>query len=704
MEKRQRLLCGILSVLLTLGMILLGVFCYRSSYQRLGESFRDLGTSARYYIRRLFRKAELPEVTVTAPSQAILWEVRLPFTYEGFTRQCRQYFNLFFSRENFAAYRSTVGHAAMVVAKVSTAAIPCIAGFVMLVKYLYRRENTNHNRNTLSLKLYLVFTGIVNRVLRQPLVRYIRFVRTHSWLWKLWLAIGVFHLNLIGIAVSFVAFYLYFSVSFSVGEIYPQIRKLVVDLQVVFRTIPVWLLIPFALALFLRARERIATMRLRHMEAKNCGFIRSLPIVSMTVGSMGKKKTTVITDMALSQEVMFRQEALDRLRKMDMRFPRFPWIALEAELLTCMRFGTVYNLATVKQWIALKRERFVRHGNTAWQLYGYDIRRFGDTFDSALATEELFGVMETYAKLFFIYAGESSLLLSNYAIREDNVLLSRGNFPLWYSDFFPRGHGGTSRHAHILDFDVLRLGKKVMENNPRAGSFEYGVVCISEVGKERGNNLELKEVKRGTEETNQKNDLFNSWLKMCRHSATVDHYPFIKVFTDEQRPESWGADARDLCDIIHIVSSGGECMALPFYSLEEMLTEWAFHRFMGLYEDFRFRRGDHTLLIHLLKGMTAFLFKRNLRYHNRFGYSVAGIEKERGTRDGKPEKHKYYLMNRKIYSNRFSTDCFSDYFNDLAGKAGIGLADYREYATERATIEELREQHSYFIDALYRGH
>ena len=51
MEKRQRILCGILSVLLTLGMILLGVFCYRSSYQRLGESFRDLGTSARPYIR-----------------------------------------------------------------------------------------------------------------------------------------------------------------------------------------------------------------------------------------------------------------------------------------------------------------------------------------------------------------------------------------------------------------------------------------------------------------------------------------------------------------------------------------------------------------------------------------------------------------------------------------------------------------------------
>ncbi len=104
------------------------------------------------------------------------------------------------------------------------------------------------------------------------------------------------------------------------------------------------------------------------------------------------------------------------------------------------------------------------------------------------------------------------------------------------------------RHAHILDFDVLRLGKKVMENNPKVGSFEFGVVAITEIGKERGNTLELKEVKRNTDDTNQKNDLFNSWLKMCRHSATVDNFPFIKVFTDEQRPESWGADARDLCD------------------------------------------------------------------------------------------------------------------------------------------------------------
>jgi hypothetical protein len=71
--------------------------------------------------------------------------------------------------------------------------------------------------------------------------------------------------------------------------------------------------------------------------------------------------------------------------------------------------------------------------------------------------------------------------------------------------------------------------------------------------------------------------------------------------------------------------------------------------------------------------------------------------------DGKVEKKKYYLMNQKIYSNRFSTDCFSDYFNERAKNTNLGLNDYLEYETERATVEELKEQNSYFINALYKN-
>ena len=69
--------------------------------------------------------------------------------------------------------------------------------------------------------------------------------------------------------------------------------------------------------------------------------------------------------------------------------------------------------------------------------------------------------------------------------------------------------------------------------------------------------------------------------------------------------------------------------------------------------------------------------------------------------DGKVKKKKYYVMNKKIYARRFSTDCFSDYFNDIARRTYIGLDDYVEYQTERATVDELLQQNSYFIDSLY---
>ena len=99
---------------------------------------------------------------------------------------------------------------------------------------------------------------------------------------------------------------------------------------------------------------------------------------------------------------------------------------------------------------------------------------------------------------------------------------------------------------------MLRLGRKVLAENPQKDAFEFGVVVITEVGKERGNNLELREVRKNTLETNQKNDLFNTALKMERHPATVANFPFVRIITDEQRPSSWGADARDMAEIIHI--------------------------------------------------------------------------------------------------------------------------------------------------------
>lgn len=689
-----------LTVIISLGFAALAVFVFSSSYLRLWETLVDLWSSIKYYFCELFNIEKDFAVSVNNLSDVFTWETWLPPSWEGFQDNAFAYLQRVFSKDNFLAYLGQIQVAT--IAKALVIAIPIVLVLVMLIRHIYRQENTRHNVDTRPLRIYkwiMARTFLpISRFARQ----YWQYVNRHSTILLVWILTWCLSLNLASIIVAFFAFYFYFAISIDFKCIYVQFGKLIIDLQVAVKNIPVIVWVILGLYLFHRFRVAIARRRLHHYEARNCGFINELPIVSMTCGSMGKKKTTVITDMALSQEVMFRQEAYSRLQQQDVKFPNFPWISFEMELRRCMEHRTVFNLATIKDWVRLKESRYLRHLNVNLQLYGYDACRYGYLYNDGLKVETLWDVLETYAQLYFIYVIESSLLVTNYAIRTDNRLVDHGNFPVWFSDFFPETVVTDSRHSHILDFDLLRLGRKIIEDNPANGGFEFGVLVITEIGKERGNNLELKETRKVTDETNQKNDLFNAYLKMCRHSATVDNFPFIKVFTDEQRPASWGADARDLCDVITVVSSGEKKLALPFYTIEDMLAEWLFNRVINLYYDFRFRRGDNTLLVHILKNVASWIWQRNIRVYNRYGYTVARIEKQRGTMDGKIAKKKYFLMDKKIYSRRFSTDCFSDYFNDKARNSRVGLQDYREYATERATVEELLWQNSYFINSLYR--
>ena len=58
-------------------------------------------------------------------------------------------------------------------------------------------------------------------------------------------------------------------------------------------------------------------------------------------------------------------------------------------------------------------------------------------------------------------------IISNYSIRTDNLIDDLGNFPQWNTDFFQKDSrliDSFSRHSHIVDFDALRLGRKVIDD------------------------------------------------------------------------------------------------------------------------------------------------------------------------------------------------------------------------------------------------
>ena len=591
----------------------------------------------------------------------------------------------------------------------------------VVFRKLLKSENNNYGKDSRPLRVFKRVVLVTYIPVKNWIVSFFGFIRDNGVYRKMWLILWLFYFNVFTIVLEFVAYYLYFAVSFDLVSLYRQIYKLFLDLWTGLTFIPLlgWAIV--ALFLIDRWRKKIGYSILNHNEMKNRGFINARPIVLMVCGTMGKKKTTMLTDIALSQAVMFKDKAFEKILENDLKFPYFPWVNLENALRSAMARHEVFNLATCRKYIKHLSACFAaaqvpeyrkavrRHLKKSYGLaydnfcFGYDYERYGFSYDDKLKVVSVWEVIETYAQLYFIYLIQSSLIISNYSVRTDSLISDIGNFPLWNTDFFKRDSrliDSYSRHSHIIDFDALRLGRKIVENNAFADSFEFGVVDITEIGKERKNMLELKELKKREEATNQKNDGFNDWLKMMRHSATVDNFPFVKVIADEQRPESWGADARDLCEIIHIRESGETRLAMPFFFIGELLYSAVFGRFVDMYYRYRFTRGDNTLFMHLFKTIVAKIQHYYTGIYNTFGYCPLRVQVESGTQDGQIEENRYFLASKKIYSKRFSTDCFSDFFTQKALRSPVGLDDLPEYRTEKATFGEMDLQHSYFFNDL----
>lgn len=684
-------------LVLTAALMLFCAFVCKLSFVRLFESIKDLWNSFVFFFNKLVLDKET-KITVTAPSSSVSLSVLIPASFAELKLKFIAYGNLLLSGEGLVLYLKFILKFLKFIPLIIMFCMPLVVLFFVFKNLTDKRTNNDYGKESKPLIIFKRLTKMY-RPIRSGVFDVINFAkekRNYIGLWGLLLMVSF---NIVTIIIEAVAYYFYVTMSFDFGNIYMQLYKLLVDLALALSYLPAPIWVIAALILFDRFRKNIARQRLTHMEMKNRGFINCLPIANMINGSMGKGKTTVLVDMALSQEVMFRDKQSEMIMQNDLMFPYFPWAVLEAELKKAIEFHQVYNLATAKAFINKIANRFYKKPSID-RLFGYDYNRYGLYFDTKLEHKFLFEVLKNYVQLYFMYVISSPFLVSNLSIREDNVLLSEGNFPLWSNDLLFRDTAfaeGNSKYAHILDFDMLRLGRIVLEDNRNKDAFEFGVVCITEIGKERGNRLENEGKKKTDDSTNQLNDLFNVYIKMCRHSGTVDNFPFVKFFFDEQRASSLGADAKELCTIVNISDKSERKLAMPFFCLSELLYSFIKPRFENYYKDFRYRRGDTTLFSYLCKSLFAKLDSYYKGIYNRFSYFNLKLATESGTLDGNKDINNYYLITKKIYSKRFATDCFSDFFAEKALRSKVGLNDLRMYEDVRPRFDELDYQKSYFI-------
>lgn len=737
---------------ITLGFLSFG-FLFPNSLPRIAEAGRDLWTSFIYYIYALYFKSSgscpvIPTVMQMqewqfAPSR---WEpIRLfPWTWEEFKVFWDKYCSLLITKENFTEYLYKVSDLMYILLLIVTSLLPLLVPiWFMSKRYVEPREETeeereeNCNKDSWILAYFKKILFVTAYPIGRWLKSFFKFIKENDKYYKLWLFIWALHFNFIAIGIATFAFYLYFVTDFKFVKLYTQFIKLLNDLTPIIRFIPgiVWLIIGYVLLDYLSKKRGYDN--LEHNEKKNRGLINERGVVTVIYGNMGTGKTRMLTSWALSSEKQLRDQALEILIETDMKFPNFPWVNVRNEVTRKMRDREIVDIFSIRRWIREWKSEYLyleKHKLLKWYqkkvsngkvrrdiLSGYDIDHYRMTYNDNLVITHLFDAINDYAQAYFVYSIQTSLIFANYSIRTDFDVDDYGHFPLYNDDFFhrkPQFMDQYSKYCHIIDFDTLRLGERMLKDNPNRNALGFGVYVVSEIDKERKNELEIKRQKAFKKEKDklkakeavesievectQDNDLFNACVKMIRHCTVIANRVFVKVLCDLQRPEDFGASGRDVGEVTFIDSKGEKAPVLPFYS-----PYWAIHFFYKIHKvfnDFFLKyqnvRSDNTLLMYLSKNVNAVFFQYVDRTEKLFGCQTFYLEVESGRMDGNVLMRKFYGMDKKDFSKRYCTDAMSSIF-DLPN--AVSIADFCCYADILATKSERDKQHSHFQNDINRA-
>jgi len=595
---------------------------------------------------------------------------------------------------------------------------------IYLMTLFYKTGNNNHGKKSKPLLLWLKLEKRIYLKIKKYVKGYFEYFAVHKWLQILLGIVWAFNANLFTLAFEVVAWLLYFCTSFDFASIWTLIVRLVFDVSVPIRIIPWFVTLFVAYRIFDKTRKKIGLSMMRFYESRNVEFLKTYLGALFLVGKQRAKKTTIITDMALSQEVIFREEAFELLKKRAKQFPHFPWQELEnfywntldvlptlashREFLKELRWCYEHRRA-YERFTALKEKminKLAKHGYFYEQYgdfcFGYDAERYGETYNDHLTIVHFFEAVEGYIQLFYVYAAPSSLLFGNYSIRTDLQWQDSGNFPLLDADFFSRPAEEmkeTSQYCHVAKMDCFRLGIVANPEDPYIDGFEVGILNMMEAGKERGNQKSNESVKASDSGVNAKNDGFELDIKMRAHGSTVDNFTFFRYFLDEQRSDSLMADNKELCNVIMIKEVSDAKLVLPGTLVERFLYSIATSIYEKVYYTLRNLRGDAdgTLLVYLLKKIYIPIFRHWDRIKKEFSVQIAKLK----VTDAMQEKvlaegGKYYISHKKVYSDRFATDAIKQFYHNKTKKSRYGLNDFPTYEGKHMTVKEMEESGSIF--------
>lgn len=684
---------------ISIGLVLWAVFACQASFIRLWEGIRDFGIGL---VNALFYESSWrPEASVNQYSSIDVLSV-LPKDFEVFVSNFKLYFEIFFLWENLKYWGMTFLSRFSIVLQIILIFVLIFAIVYIIKKLIKPKSNTKTGENT---KSFAFFVKAEDKVF-VPVIRYLKSYRGFYNVYRIYPLLLKIYLALIwnipGVILSFLAYYFHVLASLSFSTLYVQVYKLSVDLIVALSSMPWYAWVYVGWIIFDAITRNIGYSILELHEGRNEAFLRDLGQMIFINGQIRSGKTSLMTDLQISQASLYRKDSLDTMLKMIRWFPAFPWKVFVQKFISNKKSGKIKNFPDIEKYIRFLASSFLESEDAKF-LFAYDFQKYGLFHDDGLQKQSIFNALEIFAQAFLIYL-EPTYFISSYSIREDHIKCDKGNMPLWDMDIFHRpSWNGDGTYSHIINYDCMRPGKQMNPSEKSFGSYEFGIFGIAEYDKERENQTYLKEIRYDDETCNQKNDLHPKYLKMMGHSSMVDYKCYIRLFSDAQRAPSLSADIREGMDILNIEEESGEKIAMPFFLFREILEIFVKKIDKKITPDDMYRRGDNTLPMHLWGLFKHFYLDYCERIHNTFGYFALILSRQSGKEDGPIYTHKYYKAKKKIFSGRFSTASYESYFREFSSIADVALSDMPTYQTLYPTLRELAEhQNSFFMNSFLR--
>lgn len=582
---------------------------------------------------------------------------------------------------------------------------------IVLVTLFFKPKKFSINKKSKSFLTWNKFYEKVIKPIRLFCFNQFVLVLKHKYVRITFLISLLIYFNVPSLVFDFLAYYFYFIAKFDFKAIWESIYVMLIDLTPSLINIPLWFYLLVNYYLFCSWRKHLAKDILKHHDALNCGFVKGSGVLIMINGAPGAGKTLLQTDMSITCEMIFRQQAKEIMDEIRNIFPNFRFDLLRKKLDLWIKQRKIINLVDCESFVRYILSLFyssVQFNNGIWNYYDY--KKYGFYFNNALKHESLFDDLLDYSKAYFIYQSDFALLISNYPIRAEHRLVKNEHMVQFNYDYFRDECFDFCEptYSKVVDYDMLRLAKKKQSDNPKANIPIAYVFALTELGKERGNSLDNQELKKKTEETNQKNDGFTDYLRVGRHPATIRNRTFFKIFFDEQRASSCGVALSGIAeDIITIDKKRTETKnSMYFYFIRLLIMSLSMNisnKFFAKYEPLR---NDLNLATLFFSWLSRKSNRSYIRYVNNYSYKKIKFYIQNGTLPEGVENVgscTYYLAYKKIFASRYASDYLRTFF-DVKGKtSGLGIGDLPEYLNIYPTWDQLQSQNSYFGEQLNKN-